>query len=104
MPAEERQTNGSIKPCCEALKRCLTAAVNSAEHWIPWSPSEDGEPLTIYVGISLYDSRLDVVLICHRLAKLGIDQLLTYASLCWRTRRLSLLSPPLLYAQLDIKL
>ena len=57
--------------------------------------------LTIYLGISLCDGRLDVVLI---LAKLGIDQLLTYASLCWRTRRLSLLSPPLLYAQLDPKL
>src|ERR1700730_16574743 len=59
--------------------------------------------LTIYLGISLYDGRLDVVLICHRFAKLGIDQLLTYASLCWRTR-LSLLSPRLLYAQLDPKL
>src|SRR6202161_386985 len=59
--------------------------------------------LTIYLGISLYDGQLDVVLICHRLAKLGIDQLLTCASLCWRTRRLSLLSPPLRYAQLDLK-
>ena len=40
------------------------------------------------------------------MAKLGIDQLLTYASLCWRTRLslLFLLSPPLLYAQLDPKL
>jgi hypothetical protein len=56
---------------------------------------------TIYLGISICDGWLDVVLI---LAKLGIDQLLTYASLCWRTRRLSLLSPPLLYAQLDPKL
>ena len=35
------------------------------------------------------------------LAKFGIDQLLTYASLCWRTRRLSLLSPPLLYAHAE---
>src|SRR6202161_1294349 len=59
--------------------------------------------LAIYLGISLYDGRLDVVLIATVLAKLGIDQLLTYASLCWRTR-LSLLSPPLLYAQLDPKL
>ena len=33
--------------------------------------------LTIYLGISLCDGRLDVVLICHRLVKLGIDQLLT---------------------------
>jgi hypothetical protein len=60
--------------------------------------------LTIYLGISLHDGRLDVVLILPPFAKLGIDQLLTYASLCWRTRRLSLLSPPLLYTQLDPKL
>jgi hypothetical protein len=48
--------------------------------------------LTIYLGISLCNGRLGIVLICHRFAKLGIDQLLTYASLCWRTRLLSPLS------------
>ena len=43
MLAEERQTNGCIKPCCEALKRCPTAVVNSAEHWTHWRASDDGE-------------------------------------------------------------
>ena len=43
MLADDQQTNGCIKPCCEALKRCPTAVVNSAEHWIPLRPSDDGE-------------------------------------------------------------
>ena len=61
--------------------------------------------LTIYLGISLCNGRLGVVWILPPFwPNLGIDQLLTYASLCWRTRLLSLLSPPLLYAQLDPKL
>ena len=43
MLADQRQTNGCIKPCCEALKRCPTAVVNSAEHWTHWRASDDGE-------------------------------------------------------------
>ena len=43
MLADQRQKNGCIKPCCEALKRCPTAVVNSAEDWIPLRPSDDGE-------------------------------------------------------------
>ena len=43
MLAEERQTNGCIKPCCEAIKRCPTAVVSSAEHWTHWCASDDGE-------------------------------------------------------------
>jgi hypothetical protein len=45
MLADERQTNGSIKPCCEALKRCPTTVVNSAEHWTHWRAPDDGELL-----------------------------------------------------------
>ena len=61
--------------------------------------------LTIYLRISLELwpawRCLDFATIS---SKSGTDQLLTCASLCWQTRRLSLLSPPLLYAQLDSKL
>jgi hypothetical protein len=41
--ADERRTNGCIKPCCEAFKRCPRAVVNSAEHWTHWRASDDGE-------------------------------------------------------------
>ena len=97
MPADEWQKNGCIKPYCEAFKRCPRAVVNCAEHWTHWRALDDGELDYLPWNFSLRRP-LDVVLI---LAKLGIDQLLTYASLCWRTRRLSLLSPPLLYAHAE---
>ena len=43
MLADEQQTNGCIKPCCEALRRCPTAVINSAEHWTHWRALDDGE-------------------------------------------------------------
>src|SRR5580658_6830892 len=97
MLAEERRTNGCIKPCCEAFKRCPRAVVNSAEHWTHWR-ALDMENFDYLPWNFSLRRPLDIVLI---LAKLGIDQLLTYASLCWRTRRLSLLSPPLLYTHAE---
>src|SRR5580658_10036127 len=100
MLAEERRTNGCIKPCCEAFKdaREPSSTLQSTGYigvlwtmenfdYLPWNFS--------------LRRPLDVVLILPPLPKLGIDLLLTYASLCWRTRRLSLLSPPLLYAHAE---
>ena len=43
MLADKQQTNGCMKRCCEALKRCPSAVVNSAEHWTLWRASDDGE-------------------------------------------------------------
>jgi hypothetical protein len=43
MLADERRTNGCIKPCCEAIKKSPTAVVNSAENWTHWHASDDGE-------------------------------------------------------------
>ena len=40
---DKQQTNGCIKPCCQALNRCPRAIVNSTEHRIPLRPSGDGE-------------------------------------------------------------
>ena len=94
--ADERQHQTLLRSPQRMPKSCrqLCRALDTLACFGRW------RTLTIYLGISLCDGRLDVVLICP---KLGIDQL-TYASLCWRTRLLSLLSPPLLYAQLDPKL
>src|SRR5438477_608831 len=41
--ADQWQTNGSTKPCCEALKRYPRTIINSGEHWTPWRTSGDGK-------------------------------------------------------------
>ena len=104
MLADEQQTNGCIKPCCEAFKRCPRAVVNSAEHWTHWRALDDGELDDLPWNFSLRRPAWRCFDFATVLAKFGIDQLLTHASLYWRTRLLSPLSPPLLYSQLDPKL